>query len=66
MPRKKRGMTERQLLTILKSEFPLMSSSRLKFMTAATIVEFFLKGELEGCDQLNKVIREYMEELNVA
>jgi hypothetical protein len=59
-------MTTEQLLTILKTEFPLMSSSRLKFMTAATIVEFFLKGEIEGCDQLNKIIRQYMEEMNVA
>jgi hypothetical protein len=55
-------MTREQLLKILKTEFPLMSSSRLRFMTAATVVEYFLNGEIKDCPTLNDKIKQYIEE----
>jgi len=49
-------------LGILKTEFPLMSSSRLRFMTAATVVEYFLNGEIKDCPTLNEKIKQYIKE----
>ena len=57
-----RTMTREQLLGILRREFPLMSSRRLRFLTAVNIVQYFLDGGIEGCDTLNKTIRDYIEQ----
>lgn len=59
---KKHRMTKEQLLAILRREFPLMSSRQLRFMSAHTIVEYFLEGEIKGCSALNAAIEKYIAE----
>ena len=60
MAKKSKKRTRKQLLEILKREFPLMSSSRLPFMTAELVTRIF-DGELPECEGLHKSVNKYVE-----
>ena len=60
MSKRKAKPIDPTLAAILHREFPLMSSSRLPFMTAEMVVRVY-NGELVECEGLHKSVKDYVK-----